>query len=60
MRLIGLAVVLTVTLTLTSLAGEAQQAERLYRLGFLRNGTPTTQAHLFAAFRNGLEERPLF
>ena len=37
MRLIGLAVVLTVSLVLAPLAGEVQQAGKVYRIGFLRD-----------------------
>src|SRR5438046_2165002 len=44
MRLIGLAVVLTFGLTIAPLAGEAQQAEKLYRIGWLTLAAgPTTR-----------------
>ena len=56
MRLIGLAVILTVSLILAPLAAGAQQSARVYRLGFLsmRSG-PTDNPHL-DAFRQGLRE----
>jgi hypothetical protein len=41
MRRIGLAVVLAVSLTLAPLAVEAQQAEKVYRIGFLNQGSGT-------------------
>ena len=40
MRLIRLAVVLTLSLTLAPLAAEGQQTGKVYRVGFLRNGPP--------------------
>src|SRR5262244_557361 len=40
MRLIGLAVVLTLSLILAPLAAEAQQAGRVARVGFLNNSAP--------------------
>jgi putative ABC transport system substrate-binding protein len=46
MRLIGLAVVLTLSLTLAPLAAKAQQAEKVYRIGYLTvtgpHATPET------------------
>ena len=42
MRVIGLAVVLTLSLTLAPLAAEAQPAGKTYRIGFLANVPPTT------------------
>jgi ABC-type uncharacterized transport system substrate-binding protein len=40
MRLIGLAVVLAFSVNLAPLAGEAQQAGKVYRIGFRRSGQP--------------------
>ena len=51
MRLIGLAVVLAVSLTLASLVAEAQQTGKVYRIGWLAPASlPTT----LDAFRDGL------
>ena len=52
MRLIGLAVVLTVGLALAPLAAEAQPTEKVARLGF----TPELGARSVAAVREGLGE----
>ena len=41
MRLIGLAVVLAVSLTLAPLAAEAQQAGKVARMGFLAPSSPS-------------------
>jgi ABC-type uncharacterized transport system substrate-binding protein len=38
------------------LAAEAQQAGKVYRVGFLSNGWSTTSAQVVAAFRQGLRE----
>jgi len=56
MRLIGLAVILSVTLA--PLAGEAQQAASLPRIGFLAPGSLSEPriARFFQAFRQGLRE----
>lgn len=52
MRLIGLVVMLAISLVLTPLAIEAQQAERVHRLGWLAAGP-----HPFiASFRQGMHE----
>jgi putative ABC transport system substrate-binding protein len=57
MRLIGLAVILTVSLTLAPVAAEAQQqAEKVYRVGWIVS-SPTATPHLQAAFRLALSER---
>ena len=57
MRLIGFAVILTVSLTLAPVAAEAQQqAEKVYRVGWI-GASPTAGPHLQAAFRLGLSER---
>jgi ABC-type uncharacterized transport system substrate-binding protein len=53
MRLIGLAVVLLLSL-LAPLAGEAQQADKVHRIGFLGNSTPALEANLVGPFREGL------
>jgi putative tryptophan/tyrosine transport system substrate-binding protein len=50
MRLIGLAVVLTVSLTLAPLAGEAQQAGKLPRIAFLAGGAQAADALLIETF----------
>ena len=39
MRLVGLAVVLAVSLTLATLAAEAQQAGKVYRVGVLASSS---------------------
>jgi ABC transporter substrate binding protein len=65
MRLIGLAVILTLGLTLAPLAAEAQQqAGKVARIGFLAPGSPSDSsgkpsdlAVLFKALRVGLRER---
>jgi putative tryptophan/tyrosine transport system substrate-binding protein len=53
MRRIGLAVVLTISLILAPLAAEAQQATKIFRIGYLAtNPTP----HFQEAFRQGLRD----
>ena len=54
MRLIGLAVVLTLSLTRAPLAAEAQQAGRTATIGYLGNSSPTLESNLVQAFREGL------
>jgi len=54
MRLIGLAVVLTVSLVLAPLAVEAQQAAKVPRIGILRSGSPPDP--FVEALRQGLRE----
>jgi hypothetical protein len=57
MRLIGFAVILTLSLTLAPVAVEAQQqAEKVYRVGWIA-ASPTAAPHLNAAIRLGLSER---
>jgi putative ABC transport system substrate-binding protein len=58
MRLIGLAVVLTLNLLLTPLATEAQQAGKVPRIGYLSmlSYSDSTLAPLRAAFWEGLRE----
>ena len=56
MRLIGLAVVLTVSLNLAQIAAEAQQAARIPRIGFLSASSPSSEEPRLAAFREGLRK----
>jgi putative ABC transport system substrate-binding protein len=56
MRLIGLAVVLTLSLTLAPLAMEAQQAGRVPRIGWLAAGSAAATMPLTDAFRQGLRQ----
>jgi putative ABC transport system substrate-binding protein len=56
MRLIGLAVALTLGITLAPLAAEAQQAGKVYRIGVLERTSLTLNAANFDAFREGLRE----
>jgi putative ABC transport system substrate-binding protein len=58
MRLIGLAVVLTLGLTLAPLAAEAQQAGKIWRIGILSGASPASQGNL-AALLQGLREAGL-
>jgi hypothetical protein len=57
MRLIGLAVALTLSLTPAPLAAEAQTADRIYRLGFLGQTSAPDLARQTAAFRQGADTR---
>jgi putative tryptophan/tyrosine transport system substrate-binding protein len=58
MRLIGLAVILILGLTLAPLAVEAQQPGKVYRIGVLTNkASDPAEARLWQAFRSGLRER---
>jgi putative tryptophan/tyrosine transport system substrate-binding protein len=56
MRLIGLAVILTLSFTLAPLAAQGQQTGKLYRIGFLGNSTAALEAHLVGPFREGLRD----
>ena len=56
MRLIGLAVILTVGLTLAPLAAEAQSAGKVYRIGFILTVAPNEAEHLIKALDEGLRE----
>ena len=56
MRLIGLAVILTVGLTLAPLAAEAQSAGKVYRIGFILTAAPDEAGHLVKALDEGLRE----
>jgi putative tryptophan/tyrosine transport system substrate-binding protein len=44
-------------LVATPLAAEAQQARKVYRIGFLGNSTEALEANLVGPFREGLRER---
>src|SRR5439155_285779 len=57
MRLIGLAVVLALSLILASLAGEAQQAGRVYRVGVPWIPPQAGVLPLIRALEDGLRER---
>ena len=56
MRVIELAVVLTLSLVLSPFAVEAQQASQIPKIGVLLTATPATAASFFEAFRQGLRE----
>jgi ABC-type uncharacterized transport system substrate-binding protein len=58
MRLIGLAIVLTVGLLAAPFAAEAQAqpAGKVHRMGFLGNSTAALEAHLVGPFREGLRD----
>src|SRR4029450_4588324 len=56
MRLIGLAVTLTFSLTLAPLAVEAQRPTKVPRIGLLGGGSASTNAARTDAFRQGLRE----
>jgi putative ABC transport system substrate-binding protein len=56
MRVIGLAVVLAVIVSLAPFAAEAQQARNIPRIGMLLTGMPSTTSHFLEAFRQGLRE----
>src|SRR3989454_8823536 len=57
MRLIVLAVSLTLGLTLAPLAGEApQQTEKVYRIGYLGNASASAQAKRVESLRAGLRD----
>ena len=56
MRRIGLAVVLVVSLTLESLVSGAQQATKIWRIGFVEAGSSSVNRHFAEAFRQGLKE----
>ncbi len=56
MRLIGLAVILTLSLNLAPLAADAQQAAKEPRIGFLGNSTAALETNLVGPFREGLRD----
>jgi hypothetical protein len=55
MRLIGLAVALTLSLVLAQLVAEAQQPEKVARIGVLHPGAPATSKHFAATFDKACE-----
>jgi putative ABC transport system substrate-binding protein len=56
MRLIGLAVVLTIGFLAAPLLGEAQAAQKIPRIGYLGPVSPSAGAFLLESFRQGLRE----
>jgi putative ABC transport system substrate-binding protein len=56
MRRIGLAVVVALSLTLAPLASEAQQAEKVYRIGMLERTSKTLNAASLNGFLRGMQE----
>jgi hypothetical protein len=56
MRLIGLAIVLALGVPLAPLAGDAQQATKLAKIGLLSVTTPAVVAPNIEAFRRALRE----
>jgi putative tryptophan/tyrosine transport system substrate-binding protein len=56
MRRIGLAVALVLGLTFSSLAVEAQQAGKVYRIGMLERTSPAMNTANLDGFRRGLRE----
>jgi putative tryptophan/tyrosine transport system substrate-binding protein len=56
MRLIGLAVVLSVSLVVAPLAAEGQEAAKPPRVGYLGTGSASADAQFHEAFREGLRE----
>ena len=57
MRLIGLAVILAVSLTLAPLAAEAQQTEKISRIGFMSVSSREPAKHLIAITLEAMRER---
>ncbi|HKB23524.1 MAG TPA: ABC transporter substrate-binding protein [Methylomirabilota bacterium] len=47
---------LTFAFLVAPIVAEAQQAAKVYRIGFLGNSTPALEAHLVAGFRSGLRD----
>jgi ABC-type uncharacterized transport system substrate-binding protein len=56
MRMIGLAVVLTLSLTLAPRAGGAQPVEKVYRIGCLMSPSSSSERARIEAFRQGLRD----
>jgi putative ABC transport system substrate-binding protein len=56
MRTVGLIIPLAFGLLAAPLAGDAQQAGRVPRIGFLGNSTATLEANLVGPFRDGLRD----
>jgi hypothetical protein len=57
MRLIGLAVILSVSLILAPLVAKAQQPGKVPRVGVLLTGDQARHSGHVEAFRHGLRER---
>jgi hypothetical protein len=53
---LALAITLTFTILATPLAAQTQQAEKVYRIGYLGNSSPALELDLVAAFRQGLHD----
>ena len=58
--LVGLAVILAVSLTLTPLFVGAQQASKVWRIGILHTSAPKDEPDLLAALQQGLAELGYF
>src|SRR6266508_5226854 len=56
MRLIWLAVILTLSLNLAPLEADAQQAAKVPQIGFLGNSTAALESNLVGPFREGLRD----
>ena len=56
MRLIGLAVVLALSLALAPLAVKAQEAGKVYRVGYVTLGSQPTQSGLWRSFLDAMRE----
>ena len=56
MRRIGLAVILALSFALASLAAEAQNADRIPRVGVLVTGPPPGEHACVVAFRRGMTD----
>ena len=56
MRLIGLTVVLALGLTFEPLVSEAQQAGRMYQVGYVTLGSQPTQSGLWRSFLDAMRE----
>jgi ABC-type uncharacterized transport system substrate-binding protein len=56
MRVIGLAVILALSLTLAPLAAQGQQAAKMPRVGYLGDSSPALEQQLVGAFRQGLRD----
>jgi putative ABC transport system substrate-binding protein len=57
MRLIGLALILALSVTLAPLGADAQQPAKIPRVGVLQPGTPASATHLFEAFKQAMREQ---
>ena len=55
-RIIGLIVTLALGIFLAPLAADAQQAEKVSRIGYLGAASPSAVPHLVEAFRQGLRD----